>query len=49
LEGVKAGILELEKNIQNKFGGSTRELEESIERFHTEMKVKELSRNDVSI
>jgi hypothetical protein len=46
---VKAGVLELEKTIQSKFSGSTRELEESIERFHTEMKVKEVCRNDVSI
>jgi hypothetical protein len=46
---VKAGMLELEKNIQSKFRGSTRELEEFIERFHTDMKVKEVCRNNVSI
>ena len=46
---MKAGQLELEKNIQSKFSGSTSELEEFIERFHTEMKVKEVCRNDVSI
>jgi hypothetical protein len=49
LEGVKASILELGKTIQSKFRGSTRELEEFIERFHSEMKVKEVCRNDVSI
>jgi hypothetical protein len=49
LEGVKAGMLEIANNIQCKFDGSTRHLEEFIERFHTEMKVKEESRNAVSI
>ena len=48
LEGLKASMLELEKTIQSKFHGSTRELEDSIERFHSEMKVKEVRRNDVS-
>ncbi|GFG30387.1 hypothetical protein Cfor_05842, partial [Coptotermes formosanus] len=48
LEGVKAGMLELEKNIQSKFRGSTRELEEFIERFHTDMKVKEVCRNNLT-
>ena len=46
---MKTSMLELEKTIQSKFRGSTRELEDSIERFHSEMKVKEVCRNDVSI
>ena len=46
---MKAGMLELETTIQSKFRGSTRELEDFIERFHAEMKVKEVCRNDVSI
>jgi hypothetical protein len=49
LKGVKAAQLELEKNIQAKFKGSTSELEECIERFHMEMKVMETRRNDVSV
>lgn len=48
LEGLKASMLELEKTIQSKFCGSTRELEDSIERFHSEMKVKEVCRNDLT-
>ena len=46
---MKASMLELEKTIHSKFRGSTRELEEFIERFQSEMKVKEVCRNDVSI
>jgi hypothetical protein len=49
LEGLKAAQLELEQNIQSKFKGLTSELEASIKRFHTEMKLKETCRNDVSI
>jgi hypothetical protein len=49
LEGVKASMLELEKTIQSKFRGSTRELEDFIERFHSEMKVTEVRRNEVSL
>lgn len=49
LNGVMAAQAELEKNIQSKFKGSTSELEAFIERFHTEMKVMEVRRNDVSM
>lgn len=48
-KGVKAAQLELENNIQSKFKGTKSELEAFIERFHMEMKVKEVRRNDVSI